>query len=135
MTRAPERPPVTNHETPDPDEDLWEQHLGGERPDSATSQALTLAHRAAEKFPDLAQRYRNFAGPAAVASGAFVLLAGIAVARRLRRGQEPEEILEQITPQEIEQSATIGYRQNRWWRMLGRIARRRRAAQDAAERR
>jgi hypothetical protein len=132
MTRAPEHPPITDHEQ-EPDASF--EHLGGETPDSATEQALNLAHRAAEKFPELAKRYRNFAGPAAVASGALVVLAGIAVARRARRGQHPEQILEQITSAEIEQAATVSNRQNRVWRMIGRIARRRRAADEAAARR
>ena len=131
MTRAPEHPPITDHEQ---EPDALEYH-GGETPDSATAQALNLAHRAAEKFPELAKRYRNFAGPAAVASGALLVLAGVAVARRARRGQHPEQILEQITSAEIEQAATVSNRQNRVWRMIGRIARRRRAADEAAARR
>jgi hypothetical protein len=125
MTRAAEHPPKMD-ELPDEQDDLWNQ-LSGETPDSATSQALHLAHRAAEKFPDLARRYRNFAGPVAVVSGALVVLAGVAVSRRLRRGQQPDEIIEQITSEEIEQAATVSSRQNRWWRMLARVARRRRA--------
>lgn len=125
MTRAAERPTTTDHEP----EDLWE-HLDGESPDSATRQSLNLAHRAVEKFPELARRYRLFAGPAAVVSGALVALAGVAVARRLRRGQKPEEILDQITPEEIEQAATVTSRHNRWWRMIVRIARRRRGSQE-----
>lgn len=125
MTRAPERPPPVDHE----DEELWE-HLEGEMPDSATRQALNLAHRAIGKFPELAQRYRSFAGPVAVASGALVVLAGVAIARRLRRGQPPEQILEQITSEEIERAATVTSRHNRWWRMILRIARRRRREQE-----
>ncbi len=125
MTRTAERPTSTNK---DPEE-LWE-HQEGESPDGATRQALNLAHRAAEKFPDLAHRYRSFAGPVAVVSGALVALAGVAVARRVRRGQQPEEILDQITSEEIEQAATVTSRQNRWWRMIVRVARRRRLSQD-----
>ena len=123
MTRAAERPPMTDHEP----EELWEDRHEGEQPDSATRQALTLAHRAAEKFPDLAKRYRTLAAPAAVASGAVVLLAGIAVARRARRGQHAEQILDQLTSEEIERAATVTSRQNRWWRMFARIAHRRRS--------
>lgn len=121
MTRAIERIPMAEQEG----DEIWE-HLEGETPDKATAQALHLAHRAAEKFPELAKRYRNFAGPAAVASGALLVLAGVAVARRVRKGQRPDEILAQITSEEIEQAATVSSRQNHWWRMLARIARRRR---------
>ena len=52
-------------------------------------------------------------------------LAGVAVARRLRRGQNPEEILEQITSEEIERAAGVSNRQNRVWRMVKRIGQRR----------
>lgn len=128
MTRATERPPTSEDEH----EELWE-HLEGESPDGATRQALNLAHRAAGKFPELADRYRSFAGPAAIVSGALVALAGVAVARRLRRGQEPEEILEQITSEEIEHAATATSRKNRWWRMIVRIAKRRGAQGEPAE--
>ena len=121
MTRAAERPPKTTN--PDPD-DLWE-HLEGESPDRSTRQALNLAHRAAEKFPELADRYRVFAGPVAVISGALIALAGVAVARRIRRGQNPDEIIDQITSEEIEQAATVTSRHNRWWRMIMRVGRRR----------
>ena len=123
MTRAPESPAATDHNQ----EEVWE-HLEGDSPDTATSQALNLAHRAAQKFPDLAGRYRTFAGTAVVVSGALIALAGVAVARRVRRGQQPEEILDQITSEEIEQAVTVTSRQNRWRRMLARIARRRRDA-------
>ena len=127
MTRTAERPTSTDK---DPEE-LWE-HQEGESPDGATRQALNLAHRAAGKFPDLTQRYRSFAGPAAVVSGALVAMAGVAVARRVRRGQQPEEILEQITSEEIEQAATVTSRQNRWWRMIVRVAKSRRRSQEEA---
>jgi hypothetical protein len=62
-------------------------------------------------------------------------MAGVAVARRARRGQHPEEILDQITSDEIERAATVSNRQNRVWRMVGRIARRRRAQDEASDRR
>ncbi len=127
MTRAIERPPNANEEEY---EEQWEERHGGETPDHATAQALRLAHRAAEKFPELAQRYRSFAGPAAVASGALIVMAGVAVARRARRGQKPEDILAQITSEEIENAATVTSRQNHWWRMIARIATRRRRANE-----
>ena len=131
MTRAAERHKISETELELDSEDSWEDQHGGETPDTATAQALNLAHRAAEKFPELANRYKSFAGPAAVVSGALIVMAGVAVARRTKRGQQPEEILAQITSEEIERAATLTSRQNRWWRMLARIARRRRDV-DAA---
>jgi len=128
MARALERPPATDLEP----EELWEENHQGETPDIATRQALNLAHRVSEKFPELASRYKNFAGPAAVASGALMVLAGVAIARRARRGQHPDEILQQITSQEIEQAATVTSRKNQIWRMFQRIAKARRSRDEAA---
>jgi hypothetical protein len=109
---------------PHEEEELyWD--VEGERPDAATSDALNLAHRAAEKFPELSERYKNFAGPVAIASGALIVLAGVAVARRMRRGQGAEEILAAITSDEIEQAAHTTSRKNQVWRMVKRIAKRR----------
>jgi len=79
----------------------------GEQPDSATRHTLNLAHQAIDRFPELAQRYRRFTGPAAVVSTALVLLAGIAIARRLRLGEHPEQILDSLTPDEIESAAVV----------------------------
>jgi len=120
MTRAPDRPAETNHDA----EELWE-HVEGESPDTATKQQLNLAHKASEKFPELVNRYRSFAGPVAIVSGALMALAGVAVARRVKRGQKPDEILDQITPEEIERAAKVTSRQGRVLRMIRRIARRR----------
>jgi hypothetical protein len=129
MTRAAERPTITD--ATEHDDDLyWD--VEGERPDSATSDALNLAHRAIEKFPELAERYKNFAGPVAIASGALVVLAGVAVARRTMRGQNAEEILSQITSNEIEQAVNTTSRKNRLWRMVRRVAKRRSQEADAS---
>jgi hypothetical protein len=88
------------------EEQAWDS-LDGEQPDSATRHALNLAHQAVGRFPDLARRYRRFTGPAAVVSGGLVLLAGIAISRRLRLGEQPDEILDSLTPAEIESAAVV----------------------------
>jgi hypothetical protein len=89
------------------DEDqLWEIP-DGEQPDSATKHALSLAHRAIDRFPDLARSYRRFAGPAAIASTGLVLLAGIAIARRQGLGEHPDQILDSLTSDEIESAAVV----------------------------
>jgi hypothetical protein len=132
MTRAAQRHKIEEIEMEQPEE-LWEDTHGGETPDSSTAQALNLAHRAAEKFPELTNRYKNFAGPAAVVSGALVVLAGVAVARRAKRGQNDEEILAQITSEEIEAAAKESSRRNRIWRMIGRVARRRANGESTPE--
>jgi hypothetical protein len=88
----------------DADDGLW--HNGqGEAPDRSALTALHLAHRAVNKFPELTKRYQKFIGTAAVVSSAVIVLASIAVSRRLHRGESPESILEQITPDEIESVA------------------------------
>ncbi|MGD0114593.1 MAG: hypothetical protein ABSC13_01120 [Dehalococcoidia bacterium] len=92
---------------PTPDDDIWEQPVIGEQPDGLTNDALGLAHKALDKFPELRKRYSRLAGPAAVLSTGAVLLAGIAITRRLRRGETPDEILEGLTPEEIENAVRL----------------------------
>jgi len=88
---------------PEAESDIHEWHNGnGETPDSHSLHALQLAHRAVDKFPELKKRYQKYIGPVAVLSSAVVVLASIADTRRLHRGQSPERILAEITPEEIE---------------------------------
>ena len=122
MTRAAERPAITDSE-----EARRRTLLGtsdGERPDSATSQALNLAHRAAEKFPELADRYKNFAGTAADRLGC---------ARRPRGRRRRAPIASRPgcrtrsstrSPRARSSSAATRHvsRKNRLWRMVLRIA-------------
>lgn len=114
------------------EESLWQLTAAaaeaGETPDSATRDILGLAHRAIERFPELAGRYRRFAGPAAVVSGALVALAGVAIARRVRRGELPDRILEELTPAEIESAAQVADQEHR--RSLREFLRRRKKKQE-----
>ena len=89
---------------PDLEDDDWHNGLG-EAPDRSALAALQLAHRAVAKFPDLRRRYQKFIGTAAVVSSALIVLASIAVSRRLHRGESPDHILAEITPDEIENIA------------------------------
>jgi hypothetical protein len=85
----------------DAEDNVW--HNGqGEAPDPSALNALRLAHRAIAKFPDLTKKYQKFIGTAAVVSSALVVLASIAVTRRLNSGESAEDILASITPDEIE---------------------------------
>ena len=89
---------------PEADDTDW--HNGqGEAPDRSALTALQLAHRAVHKFPELTKRYQKFIGTAAVVSSAVIVLASIAVSRRLHKGESPDEILASITPDEIESVA------------------------------
>jgi hypothetical protein len=96
---------VTQTEPPpaDSDEADREWHNGsGEAPDHNALKALSLAHKAVNKFPDLARRYQKFIGTAAVVSSALIVLSSIAVSKRMHRGESDEKILAEITPDEIE---------------------------------
>jgi hypothetical protein len=95
---------VDQESAPKPDaEEEAEWHNGqGEAPDSSALAALQLAHRAIARFPELTKRYQKFIGTAAVVSSALIVLASIAVSRRLHKGETPEDILASITPDEIE---------------------------------
>jgi hypothetical protein len=90
-----EPPPAAEHD------DDW--HNGqGEAPDRNAMDVLRLAHRVVAKFPELTKRYQKFIGAGAVLSSAIIVLATIAVSRRLNRGESIDKILAEITPDEIE---------------------------------
>jgi hypothetical protein len=74
----------------------------GEEPDGSSVQAIQLAHEAIKKFPDFARRHKKFIGSVAVISTSALVVASIAIGRRLRRGESPKKILDEITPEEIE---------------------------------
>lgn len=77
------------------------QRGGGEQIDVAAGDAIRLAHRALNRFPDLLKRHRYVAGGAAVA-GALVVLASVAIARRMMHGESGEEAADSVTQAEIE---------------------------------
>ena len=91
----------------DLDDTEWQHNGNGEAPDNSALHALQLAHRAVAKFPDLTRRYQKFIGTAAVVSSAVIVLASIAVSRRLHRGDSPDQILAEITPDEIENAGKM----------------------------
>lgn len=76
------------------------QRGGGEQIDRAAEESIRLAHRALDRFPDLVRRHKYVAGGAAVA-GALVVLASVALARRMRRGETADEAIEGLTEAEI----------------------------------
>ncbi len=77
------------------------QRAGGEQIDRAAEESIRLAHRALDRFPDLVRRHKYVAGGAAVA-GALVVLASVAIARRMSRGETADEAIEGLTEAEIE---------------------------------
>jgi len=82
------------------DENDWDGQ--GEAPDRSAMDIIRLAHRAVDKFPDLTKRYQKFIGAGAVLSSAVIVLATIAINKRLKDGDSIDKILAEITPEEIE---------------------------------
>jgi hypothetical protein len=101
--------PATEGETLTPEAEIeeadWPHNENGEHPDTQTMSALQLAHKAVDKFPDLVKRHQKYIGGAAVLSSVVVVLASIAISRRLHKGESPEQILASITSEEIESMA------------------------------
>ena len=79
---------------------------GGESLDHASHDAVRLAHRALERFPAVVARHRYVAGGAAISS-ALVVLAGVAIARRMRAGQSADEAIATMTEDELEGRASF----------------------------
>ncbi len=74
---------------------------GGETIDNVARDSIRLAHKALERFPNLVRRHKFIAGGAAISSS-LVIIAGVAVARRMRKGQTAEEAVAEVTEAEIE---------------------------------
>lgn len=74
---------------------------GGESIDRAAHEAVRLAHRALERFPELVRKHKFIAGGAAV-STSLIVLAGVAIARRMRAGQTSDEALASVTEDEMQ---------------------------------
>jgi hypothetical protein len=78
------------------------ERRGGEQLDVAAEESIRLAHRAINRFPELLRRHRYVAGGAAV-TGALVVLASVAIVRRMRQhGQTGSEAADSVTQAEIE---------------------------------
>jgi hypothetical protein len=73
---------------------------GGESIDRTAQEAVRLAHRALDRFPDLVRRHKFLAGGAAFSS-ALVALAGVAISRRMGNGESGDEAVERVTEQEL----------------------------------
>ena len=73
---------------------------GGERVTNTAGDAIRLAHKALERFPDVVRRHKFIAGGAAI-STSLVALAGVAITRRMRSGQSEEEAIASLTEDEL----------------------------------
>ena len=73
---------------------------GGERLDSIGRNAVKLAFRALDRFPDIVRRHKYIAGGAAISSS-LIALAGVAVARRMLGGATADEAVAAVTEEEL----------------------------------
>ncbi len=103
----------------------WAAVAEGERPDPSTRKTLNIAHRAVAKFPELKGKYRAYAGAAAVVSSALTLTAGIAIARKMKRGMSADRALAALTAADIEAAVHVAARDQRYKRLLRKIGLRR----------
>jgi hypothetical protein len=112
----------------------WEAIAEGERPDESTHKTLSAAHRALAKFPEMRGRYKAYAGAAAVVSSAATLMAGIAIARKMKRsGVSADKALSLLTVADIENAVHVASRDQRYKRLLRKISRRRRKDGESSE--
>lgn len=74
---------------------------GGEPIDRTAGEAIRLAHRALDRFPEMVRRHKFVAG-GAVVSSSLIALAGVAIARRIRAGQTPDEAVANVTEEEMQ---------------------------------
>ncbi|MEX1023004.1 MAG: hypothetical protein WD800_07925 [Dehalococcoidia bacterium] len=74
---------------------------GGEHVDDLAHGVLKLAHEAIERFPEVKRRHMFMAGGAAISS-ALVVAAGVAIMKRVRDGQKPEDAVQDVTEDEID---------------------------------
>lgn len=74
---------------------------GGEQIDRTVADSVRLAHRALDRFPDLVRRHKFIAGGAAISSS-LIVLAGVAIARRMLAGASPEEAIASVTENEVQ---------------------------------
>ena len=74
---------------------------GGEVIDHVSHDVLKLAHRVLDRFPDMKKRHMFIAGGAAISS-ALIVGASVAIVRRLRSGQAPDEAVNEVTEEELD---------------------------------
>ena len=74
---------------------------GGESIDRAASVSIKLAHEALERFPEMVRRHKFIAGGAAISSS-LIVLASVAIARRMLGGETAEEAVASVTEDEVQ---------------------------------
>jgi|GEM_PF-3312146 len=110
----------------------WEAAAEGERVDAETHRTLSLAHRAVAKFPELKGKYKAYAGAAVVVSSVATLMAGVAIARKMKRGMSGDKALAALTAADFEAALHVAARDQRYKRLLRKIGRRGRKPEESA---
>ncbi len=106
------------------DEFDWSAVAEGETVDAETHRTLSLAHRAVAKFPEFKGKYKAYAGAAVVVSSVATLMAGVAIARKMKRGMSGDRALASLTVADIEAAVHVAARDQRYKRLLRKISRR-----------
>ena len=73
----------------------------GERIEDVTQNAVRLAHRVVDRFPQLKRKHMVVAGGAALSS-AIIAAAAVAVAKRINAGSSEEDAVNDVTEGELE---------------------------------
>lgn len=81
-------------------EDDEKESSRGEQIDGPSADSIKLAYRLLDRFPDLVRRHKVIAGGAAISSS-LIVLAGVAIARRMKQGQSAEHALADLTEEEV----------------------------------
>ena len=74
---------------------------GGEHIEDVAQNAIRLAHKTLDRFPDIKRRHMVVAGGAALSS-AIIAAAAVAIVRRMRSGSTEAEAVAEITADELE---------------------------------
>lgn len=83
-----------------PNKDRDSESKAGEHIDEVSRDPIKLAYDLLERFPDLVRRHKVIAGGAAISSS-LIILAGVAISRRMRKGQTAEQALADLTEEEL----------------------------------
>ncbi len=111
----------------------WAAVAEGEPVDAETHRTLNLAHRAVAKFPELKGNYKAYAGAVAIVSSVATLMAGVAIARKMKRGMSADKALAALTAADLQAAVHVAARDQRYKRLLRKISRRGRKSDAPAE--
>jgi hypothetical protein len=76
-------------------------NFGGEHIEDVAQNAIRLAHKTLDRFPEIKRRHMVVAGGAALSS-AIIAAAAVAIVRRVKSGSTETEAVAEITADELE---------------------------------